>query len=469
MVGVGVAQVCALLRYMVLTRLLGPEQLGLAVTLILTAQFFDSVSDSGSDRFLIQDEYGDDPRTQSLVQLLSVTRGVGIALALLVFAGPIAWFYNEPGLTVGLMWLGLTPLIAGWLHFDVRRAQRHNDFYREGVCMVAADIASVAATVAAAILTRSYIAALVGLTVRSLALVIVSHVTAERRYKLSYEAELAPRLGAFALPLMANGLVLFLSSQGDRLLVGNQLGVVELGKYSAVLLLIYFPSMALMKYFHALQMPIIVAARARRETLLNSIDRMAGDATLLSLGMAAGFALVAPVAAPLLFGPRFIQPPTIVALVGVLQVCRFIRIWPTTSALALGHSRVVLTGNLLRLIAYPTAIAGVWMIGGLLGLTLGFVIGEIVSVAITIAATNRVLKMPISLDFDRVATLAIGSMAITAASWTVETHGAVLALLACALTAMLLGAIAWREREAVLRWWALATRRRLGGAGRMRA
>jgi O-antigen/teichoic acid export membrane protein len=150
-------------------------------------------------------------------------------------------------------------------------------------------------------------------------------------------------------------------------------------------------------------------------------------------------------------------------------VCRFIRIWPTTSALALGHSRVVLTGNLLRLIAYPTAIAGVWMIGGLLGLTLGFVIGEIVSVAITIAATNRVLKMPISLDFDRVATLAIGSMAITAASWTVETHGAVLALLACALTAMLLGAIAWREREAVLRWWALATRRRLGGAGRMRA
>jgi hypothetical protein len=107
------------------------------------------------------------------------------------------------------------------------------------------------------------------------------------------------------------------------------------------------------------------------------------------------------------------------------------------------------------------------MIGGLMGLTLGFVIGELVSIAITVAATNRVLKMPISMDFGRIATLAIGSTAITGASWCVETHGVMLALLACTLTATLLGLIAWREREAVLRWWSLATRWRQRGAGRM--
>ena len=44
------SQLFALLRYVVLARLLGPYELGLAATLVLTAAFFEVVSDTGSDR-----------------------------------------------------------------------------------------------------------------------------------------------------------------------------------------------------------------------------------------------------------------------------------------------------------------------------------------------------------------------------------------------------------------------------------
>ena len=53
------AMVCALLRYVLLARILGPEQLGLAAILILTGQFFDFISDVAADRFLILDKQGD--------------------------------------------------------------------------------------------------------------------------------------------------------------------------------------------------------------------------------------------------------------------------------------------------------------------------------------------------------------------------------------------------------------------------
>ncbi|KQR88065.1 oligosaccharide flippase family protein [Sphingomonas sp. Leaf343] len=469
MAGVGVAQVCALLRYTLLARLLGPEQLGLAVTLILTAQFFDSVSDSGSDRFLVQDEHGDDPRAQSLVQLLSVARGFAIAGALLVFAGPIAWFYNEPGLTVGLMWLGLAPLIGGFLHFDVRRSQRHHDFRREGASMMIAEVASLGAMIAAALWTQSYVAALAGLTVRSLALVLVSQSMAERRYRLGYSRELAPRLALFALPLMLNGLVLFLSGQGDRLLVGSQLGIVELGRYSAVMLLIYFPSATLMKYLHTMQMPIIVRARASRATLEEAIDTMAGEALLVSLAMLAGFAIIAPVAAPFLFGARFAQPPVIIALIGVLQVARFIRIWPTTSALALGNSRVVLAGNLIRMMTYPAAFAGLWTIGGLEGLTLGIAVAELAGIAIIVAMTNKALGMRTGVDAGRVLMLVLASVAVTGSAWMMQRYPGMAAWSSCALTAMVFGVLAWRERKVVFRlyetvaMWRMASAK---GAGR---
>src|SRR3546814_13879063 len=79
LVSSGVAQICALARYTILARLLGPEQLGLAAILILTAQFFDSVTDSGSDRFLVQDHAGSVPALLRLTHLVSLGRGLLIA------------------------------------------------------------------------------------------------------------------------------------------------------------------------------------------------------------------------------------------------------------------------------------------------------------------------------------------------------------------------------------------------------
>ena len=57
-IGNAVSQGSALLRYMLLARLLGPTQLGLAATLILTSQFFEQITDAGLDRYLIQSREG---------------------------------------------------------------------------------------------------------------------------------------------------------------------------------------------------------------------------------------------------------------------------------------------------------------------------------------------------------------------------------------------------------------------------
>ena len=75
-----ISQVCALLRYVLLARLLGPEQLGFAAALMLTGSFFDLISDTGGDRFLIQDKDGDQASAQSLVQHVLVVRGASIEI-----------------------------------------------------------------------------------------------------------------------------------------------------------------------------------------------------------------------------------------------------------------------------------------------------------------------------------------------------------------------------------------------------
>lgn len=441
----GLAQLCALARYTLLARLLGPEQLGIAATLILTAQFFESITDSGGDLFLIQDREGDEPRVQRLVQLVYIGRGLFIAAALALLSGPIAHFYNTPALSGALAVLAIAPLIAGFQNLDPRRTQRHNDFRREAAGQLVAESVSLAATATAAFIVRDFTAILYGLIARSTAIMIVSHITAERRYAIGYAPEHARRLARFSLPLMANGLLLFAGSQGDRLVIANQLSLTELGHYSATLLLIYYPSTVISRYVVGLNMPLIAAGRDDPAHRKAAVDRLGGQAVMLALMMSAGFLIVAPFAIPLLFGEQFRQSYLMVAMVAALQTARFFRLWPVTVALGIGHSSAVMANNLVRLLALAAGPIGMIVLGGLPGLLAGFILGELVAFATAIVMANQRQRLPLLNGFGRLLRFVLGSLAVIAWGYVFETRTFQAALPLAGATALLVLVVARQE------------------------
>jgi O-antigen/teichoic acid export membrane protein len=185
---------------------------------------------------------------------------------------------------------------------------------------------------------------------------LVSHLTAERPYRAGLAPRHAGRLAAFATPLMLNGLLLFLGSQGDRLLIGKQVGLTELGHFSAAMLLIFYPAAVLQRFLSAIHLPLI-AADAPAGDRVQTTALLGGQATLIGILMIVGYALVAPAAVPILFGSVFTQPTGLLVLIGCLQTFRFVRLWPITAALAIGRSGLVLCSNMLRLLAFPIAFA----------------------------------------------------------------------------------------------------------------
>jgi len=401
-----ISQASALVRYVVLARLLGPEQLGVAATLVVTASFFDLISDTGSDRFLIQDRHGDDPGVQKLAHLVFAGRGVAVALALAAFAIPVAHFYKTPALAGGLAVLALSPLILGFEHLDYRRLQRAHDFRPEALCMIWAECVCLLVTTVAAVVTRSFEAVLVGLITRALVLVLVTHIVAKRPYRIGWEPTHARQLSQFALPLMLNGLMLFVVSQGDRVIVGRALGVKELGYYSAAMLLVYYPSVLLARYIHAIYIPLIAAQRDSEQRRRQVIDDLGGQTIILTIAMTLGFALVAPSIIPILFGRRFQQEALLVALIGILQMARFIFNWPSTASLAMGRSATVLASNLAHFLAFASAIAGFKLIGGLQGVVAGFIVGELICAVVALVLLNRDGGQPLMRGLGRLAEFA---------------------------------------------------------------
>lgn len=404
----------AFARNVILARLLGPEMFGMAMILTLTAQFFDQMTDSGANKFIVQDDEGDSPRAMSMIHLVTFGRGVLIAAAMVLLAWPLANFYNQPEMAGALAFLAFAPLASGFAHWDIRRVQRHHNFLPESRTMVVSEVTGLLVSAVVAWFTRDYTAVLWGLIARWAALSLTSHFVAETPWRIGYSRDIAKRLWQFGWPLPFNGALLFFAGQGDRLLIGNQLGVRELGLYSTTLLLIFYPMSVMQRYLSVMHLPTIAQSRDDPASFRHAEDAFRGEVIGLGILMALGFTVVAPTVIYHFYGAAYAQSPLLVGMIGVLQMLRSSRAWSSTVSMGVGSSGNILAGNVIRLLAFPFGVLGVWLGDGLVGLTVGFVVGEAIALVATILLLNRQLKRRLWSGFGLI--LIIGLVSVTIAN-----------------------------------------------------
>jgi O-antigen/teichoic acid export membrane protein len=450
-----VAQAAALVRYVILARMLGPTELGLAATLILTAAFFESLSDTGANRFIVQDERGDTREMMGLVHFVLAGRGVLLAGALALTAGLVARLYSAPVLAPSLMALGVTQIILGLQNLDVRRIQRQGDFRGEAVMTIAAEVTSAVATAAAAWVVRDHTAVIYGLAARAIVMLVVSNVLAQRRYGWAFSTADASTFSRFAAPLFLNGVLLFFGSQGDRILVGAALGAKELGYYSAVILLVYYPAAALSRFVASIHMPQVARVRDDPARFAREREQLGGRCVMLSTAVVLGYAVVGPILTPLLYGKDFAQALPLFAGLALVQAARLVRTWPTTLALGMGDSFTVLAANVMRVFALPLALSAYAAWPSVYAIVGAFAFGEFLALAAALIYQWRRRVIVARREFVRCFLFGlVGSMAVlVSAAAEARSWPWVSALMAGLLTALAMQA--WTERPTLLHAWNL--------------
>ena len=381
MSGFAASQVMSFARNAILGHMLAKGDFGVAAILTLLLQLLDALTDLGVDRMIVQAPDGDEPRFVATNHSALVVRGLLIAAILATASGPIAGFFSVPEAMPAITAIALVPLIKGFQHLDARRAQRHLENRPFIWIEVVPQAVALAVTWPIVQAFPNFYAVVWLSLVQAAATLLISHVVAERRYRLAFDVAILKRLCTFGWPIWLSAFPLTAVYHGDRIVVGKFAGIEALAGYSAAFLVAMVPGLIAAKVGQSLMLPVFADARndaallARRFSAMAGATAFAAACYLVTAMLAGGYIL------QIAFGPNYAGLQGVMAWLAAMWAMRMLQAVPGMVLLAAGETKPFLVAGSIRAVAVvPAAFLAAEGFGIEAIAAMGFA-GELASIA----------------------------------------------------------------------------------------
>jgi O-antigen/teichoic acid export membrane protein len=376
------------MRNLILARLIGPDEMGLAVALVLGFRLVEMIGDFGHERLLVQVRESELPLMRGATHFIQATKGVLLFLVVVLLAVPLATLFG-PGLSPAIFVLAATSLILrGFANCEYRERQRNRDYAPTLVVEGGSNALALAAIAPIAMIAPDYTAIAWASVLQAASLCLLSHAMAHRTIRFNTDRQAIRKVLRFGLPVACNGALLFLAMQGDRLVVALHVSPADLARFAIAAQLALLPTLAGSRFLLSYDLPVfskLVHSRGdidgryrRRLTLVGT-----GAATLATCLALLGTDFVA-----LLYGEAFACTPAVMALLAVGCALRLLRAVPTTVLIAHERTSTAMLCNLPRVVSLPLAFAMLSNGGGIASVVCIGALSEAVGLALGLRAVH---------------------------------------------------------------------------------
>ena len=369
MVGYGGAQAIRLASNLILTRILFPEAFGIMALVTMVTVGLMMFSDVGIGPAVARSERGDDPAFLDTAWTVQVIRGVGLWGLTLLIAYPFARFYGAPELALYLPVAGLSLIATGLMPTRVKTARRHLLMGRVTVFDLTGQLIGVGIMVLLAWWTRSVFALVAGGVLSNLVkLGLMWAFLPGHRDRLRIELPALREMIGFGKWIFLSTAFSFVSTQGDKAVLGKLLDIETLGIYNIGFFLASFPIMLGQSVAQDLLISVYrskppAASADNRRKLRRMRGLMTAGLILALLAMAcAGPPLVA-----LLYDDRYLPAGAMLVLIACGFLPQAIGLSYDRAALAAGDSRGAFVYSGIRSVAQMTLLVAGLKTFGLLG------------------------------------------------------------------------------------------------------
>lgn len=340
-VNFGGHNVLRLASNLILTRLLFPEAFGLMalvqVVLAGTAMF----SDFGIRGSIVQNPRGDDPVFLNTAWTIQIGRGLVLGLAVLLMAGPLGRFYDEPQLTELLYFAAIIPVAQGFNSTRMATAGRHIALGRLTLLMLTAQAFGILVMIALAWYLQSVWALLFGSAASAVFQAFFSHILlpGKHRDRPGFEKAAAGDLFGFGKYIFMATLATFFIQHGDRAILGKFVTLEELAIYNIGFFLAVVP----LKFAQRLNDVVVFPLYSRRPPAESERNRQKINRArlLLTGGLLAGTALLAVIGdfmVRLMYDPRYEGGGPVLVLIAVIALPQLVTLSYERLPLSAGKS-----------------------------------------------------------------------------------------------------------------------------------
>lgn len=342
-----------LVRNLLIARLISPENYGIASTFAISMSIVEMLSYLGLNQLMVVDKDGDDPHFQAAMQGFQVMRGVVSSVALFLIARPYAAFLGVDEVAWAYEMIALIPLINGFQHYDPHRLKRHMEFRPTVMTNALPPLASVISVWPLALAFGDYRIMLVALFVQAASMVLMSHLTARRSYRLAIDTALMRRAVRFGWPLLLNGMLMFFVFNGEKLIVGRELGMGTLAFFSMAFTLTLAPTLVLANSCQTFFLPQLSAAREDAAQFQALATATMETSLVIAVLLMTCASLVGGPLAYLLVGPKYVALLAFLIPMAAVQALRVAKTGSSVVALAKGLSANAMISNLMRVASLP--------------------------------------------------------------------------------------------------------------------
>ncbi|WP_193143398.1 oligosaccharide flippase family protein [Meridianimarinicoccus sp. MJW13] len=431
------------LRTILIARLISVADYGIAATFMISVTIMQLLSNLGLNQMIIQDNDGDDPDFQASLQGFQLLRGFVSGALLFALAAPMARFLGQPQITWAYQLLAVVPVLNGLAHFDVFRLQRRMAYGPFIATQLLPPLISVLAIWPLYMMYGDYRVMLGAILAQWLLYLLLTHLVKERRYALAFRRDILMRGVRFGWPLLANGVMLFIIYQGERLVVGRELGMATLAIFSMTLSLVQTPMGAVTRAVHQFLLPQLSAAKADDGEFNRMAVVMVQASALAMAVLALGIALAGPPLVLLALGEKYAPVLDFLLLMAVVELLRAVRSGLSQVALARARTLNGVVSNLPRVLAIAVAWALLIQGAGLPAVLGVAVLGEALGFIVALVLAHRWAGMAVAPQAPCLIALALFAAALALASpllpWTLPplVEAGLLALTGGALLATL--------------------------------
>lgn len=341
----------AFLRNLILARLIGVDEMGLAIAIALGIRIFEMVGDFGLERWLVQVRTNDLQPVRGTVHLIHAVKGISLMGLAMLLAAPLANAF-QPQIDPAIFCLAAIAIaVRGFVNCDYRERQRERKYLAGLKVEGGSNIIALAATAPIALLTGDYSAIAWASITQAIALNLLSHATARRPISFGADTVTIGRALRFGFPVACNAILMFLALQGDRFIVAIYFEPGVLAAFAIAAQLTVLPALVGARFLLALDLPRFSRISERSGEWQFAYRLRLIQVTGVAAGLVISLGLFGESVVRLLYGQDFVTGSSVMELLALAAGLRLARAVPNTMLMALGKTPILLAGNLPRILA----------------------------------------------------------------------------------------------------------------------